>query len=141
MLISPNTFADVDLYAEMTTPNREASLAVRVRDEGNAYLGVFVPDGAAHLKGRGGSVSIVKAVDGALTPLAAVRVPAMVQVRDTVRMRLQARGQNLTLFMNGREVARATDAAYGEGRLALRVYADADGPCDATFTNVRIGVS
>lgn len=65
----------------------------------------------------------------------------MVQVRDTVRMRLVARGQNLTLVMNGREVARVADHAHAERRVGLRVFADADGPCDATFANVRIGVS
>jgi hypothetical protein len=131
----------VDLFAELNTPNREASLAVRVRDEGNAYLAVFVPDGAAHLKGRNGSVAIFKAVDGVLTQLATGRLSGMVQVRDTVRMRLQARSQNLTLFLNGREVARATDATYAEGRIGLRVFADGDGPCDATFTNVRVGLN
>ena len=76
-----------------------------------------------------------------MTQLAITRVPAMVQVRDTARLRLIARGQTLALFMNGREVARVTDASHAEGRVGLRVFADAEGPCDASFSNVRVTVS
>ena len=141
MLVSPTSFSDVDLFAELSTPNREASLVVRVRDDGNAYIGVFVPDGAAHLKGRNGSVAIFKAIDGVMTQLTTGRLSGMVQVRDTVRMRLQARGQNHALFLNGREVARATGVTIPEGRVGLRVFGDADGPCDATLTHVRVGLS
>jgi serine/threonine-protein kinase len=139
MLLTPSTFRDVEVFAEMSTPNREASLAVRIDANQNGYLGVYVPDGAPHLKGRAGGVAIVRVTGGTATPLAVARLPAMVQLRDTVRMRLLARDQQLTLFLNGREVARATDATYTQGRVGLRVFADADGPCDATFANVRVG--
>lgn len=140
MLLTPQTFHDIEIFAEVSTPNREASLAIRMDTDLNGYLGVYTPDGAPHLKGRIGGVAIVRLTGGMGTPLAVGRLPALVQVRDVVRIRLVARDEQLTLLLNGREVARATDATYREGRVGLRVFADADGPCDATFANVRVSV-
>ncbi|MCC6179287.1 MAG: serine/threonine protein kinase [Chloroflexi bacterium] len=141
MLVSQASFTDVEILGELSTPNREASLAVRVQDAENAYLGVFVPEGAPQLKGRNGGVGLFKLTNGSMSPLALSRLPAMVQVRDTVRLRLAAHGQTLTLFLNSREVARVSDATFAEGKVGLRVFADAEGPCDATFANIRVGLN
>jgi hypothetical protein len=138
LLVSPSEYEDVQIEAAVSTPNREASLAVRVRDEGNFYLAIFLPDGVPTLQGRSGGVWLYKSTDGVGTFLMTGRPTAFAQAGDTIRLRLVARASTLTLFMNGREVIRAVDETHRTGRVGLRIFGDKDGPCDATFASVRV---
>jgi hypothetical protein len=138
MLLGPNSFADVEIEADASTTNREASLAVRVRDVRNFYLFIFIPDGVPVMQGRSGGLWLYKAVDGEGSFLGNTRLPGFVQAGDTVRMSLTAQGSTLIAKMNGREVLRADDVTHPGGRVGLRIFGAQDSPCDSTFANVRV---
>jgi hypothetical protein len=91
--------------------DRWVGLATRFTDAANFY---YVTARSS------GSLSLRRKVNGAFSTLASV--PLQMAINSDYRLRLEAAGDRLRVFVNGVKVLEAHDAALGHGRAALITY-------------------
>lgn len=137
MLASPEKYGNVTFSATVNTPNREATLAIRMQDKDNGYLIVFAPDGTLIL-GNSGYIALIKEVSGGSIRIANFQKSALADIGLSAKIKVVARGSLIEVWVNGKKLLQATDDTFATGRIGLRIYGDPNYPCDATFSNVTI---
>lgn len=137
LLLSKQDYGEVTFSATARSPNREASLAVRMQDAANGYLVVFVPDGLDWNRGVGG-LWFIRRKGGAESSLGHYHGPLFPAVNQNAKLSVVAAGDSFTIKLNGTEVLRAKDATYASGRVGFRIYGDSQLSCFAVFTDVQI---
>jgi hypothetical protein len=137
LLVSDKVYGDVTFSATASTPNREASLAVRMKDAANGYLLIFVPDGLSWNNGVGG-IWFAKRTAGAESRLGYYHGAGFPSLRQNARLAVVAAGASFKITLNGSEILSVTDATFPSGRVGLRIYGDSGLPCSATFGDVQV---
>lgn len=137
ILASSDRYGNLTLSAVVATTNREASIAIRLRDENNGYFVTFVPAGTPWPWNGGGFLRLLKRDAGKETTLAEYKGMKGTQARMSAKMKVIARGPTIEVRLNGVKVLQALDTTFSGGRIGFRIYGWKDYPCDATFSNVR----
>lgn len=129
-------YGDVTFSAVAGTPNREASLAIRMQDAANGYLIVFVPSNSP--RDPAGFIRLVKRTSGDETTIAAYQKQKLklLGTRLSAKIKVVARGSLIEIFVNGVKVIQTNDSTFATGSIGFRIYGQADAPCDATFSKV-----
>ena len=135
ILASRKEYGDVTFSAMARTPDREASLAIRMQDANNGYLIVFAPSGTAILP-QAGYISVVKRTDGNEATLATYRGRKIPVASQTVKITAIARGSLIEVQLNGVKILQTEDETSAAGKIGFRIYGDPTFPCDATFSKV-----
>jgi RNA polymerase sigma factor (sigma-70 family) len=131
ILASGKEYHNVTLSAIVTTPNRKASMAVRLQDARNGYLIVFVPFSA-----NDGLINLIRRLDGDETVLASYRGRLLSSVDRTAKIAVTARGPLFEVRLSGTRILRVTDATFSTGLIGFRIFGEENWPCDATFSKV-----
>ncbi len=133
---SSKKYGDVTLSAVVTTPNREATLDIRLQDATNGYSVVFSP---GHTPGNDGPgfVRLNKMINANETRLATYQGPRMVAAGKSAKLKVVAKGSLIEVYLNGANILRAHDTTFTSGYIGFRIYGWADAPCDATFSDVN----
>lgn len=137
ILASDKIYGALTLSATVGTTNREASLALRIQDDANAYIVIFVPDGLSWNDGLGG-IWFAKRTSGVESHLGHYRGNAFPKLGQQATISVTAVGPSFEISLSGQKVLSVTDPTYNSGRVGLRIYGDASLPCDATFTQVHV---
>jgi hypothetical protein len=96
---------------QFASNDRWVGLATRFIDTANYYY---------ITARRSGSLLLRRKVNGAFTTLASAPLP--VAINTDYRLRLEAAGDRLRVYVNGEKVLEAHDGALGHGRAALITY-------------------
>jgi len=140
LLLSKETYRDITLSAEVSTTNREASLALRMNDDGSdGYLIVFIPDGvefANQYAGGLGEISVKERNDYSEVTLDSYHASNFPRSGETSLVRVVAEGTSIKVFLNKSLVINITDATFTSGHIGIRIFGDTSIPCDALFRNV-----
>ena len=136
ILASRKIYRDVTLSAVLYTTNREASLALRVRNGNNSYIIQFVPNETPWAGANGGRIAIARRRSGRETILSAYRGPGLPFAGEPVKLTATVKGPWIGVYLNGVLLLQTTDRTFPAGRIGLRIFGDPDQPCDATFSNV-----
>jgi hypothetical protein len=127
-----NTYSDFMFSAAVQVLTREASLALRMSDDGkNGYLVIFIPQGS---KGGNPGLWLAKRVNGNHT------FPAFFAAEHALGERVQltvyASGPQIRVSLNGEQVIdyQDFDQPFVSGRLGLRCYGEPSAPCEANFS-------
>ncbi len=136
ILASSKEYGDVTFSAIADTPNREASLAIRMQDAANGYLIIFVPSNSP--KDPAGFIRLLKRVSGNETTIATYnkQKQKLLAARQSAKIKIVAKGSLIEIFVNGVSVIRTNDSTFATGSIGFRVYGWGDAPCDATFSKV-----
>lgn len=137
ILASGQSYGNVTLSAVVATTNREASIAIRLRDENNGYIVTFVPPGTSWPWNQGGYLCLAKREDGNGTLLAEHRRLRMTRIGTSAKLKVIARGPTIEVRLDGAKVLQARDTTFSSGRIGFRIYGWGDYPCDAAFSEVR----
>jgi hypothetical protein len=133
MLVSPDTFSDFELSADVSTVNREASLAFRIQDQPNGYIAIFEPDGIPPFPG---GIWFARRVAWNETyPLYSHPDP-FPTAGEVAHLRIVGQGSTFELELNGVSLGTVEDSTFSSGKLGLRINGDAGLPVDARFSNV-----
>jgi serine/threonine protein kinase len=127
-----NAYSDFTLSATVQPLTREASLAIRMSDDGkNGYLVIFIPNGS---KGGNPGLFLSKRVQGDHTFPAFFA--ADYALGERVQLTVKAQGSQITVFLNGDQAInyKDVDHPYTTGRLGLRCYGEPTAPCEANFS-------
>jgi len=135
ILASSNKYDDVTFSVVASTPNREASLVIRMQDATNGYSVVLGP---GHTPGNDGDgfLRLNKIINANETRLGTYQGPRMVAAGKSAKITVVAKGSLIEVFLNGANIIRAHDATFTSGHIGFRIYGWADAPCDATFSAV-----
>ena len=133
---SENKYSDISFSAVVITPNREASLAIRLQDATNGYSVVFAPGNTLGNNGPG-FVRLNKIINGNETRLGTYQGPRMVAAGKPAKITVVAKGTLIEVFLNGANILRVQDSAFGSGYIGFRIYGWDDAPCDAIFSDVN----
>lgn len=134
ILASSKKYSDFTFSANVSTPNREASLAFRMLDASNGFILNFTP---VNSPGEpNGFVRIRKRVGNDETTIAMYQGPRLAATGRSAKMKVVAKGSSIQVFLNGANVLRLHDTTFTNGYLGLRVYGWGDSPCDATFSDL-----
>jgi hypothetical protein len=136
VLASGREYGDVTVSATAGSTNREASLAIRLQDADNGYIIVFAP--ADTLRDDAGHMALVRRTGGQETTLATYNGHVFSSMGQTAKITVTARGSVIEVRLNDVRIMRVMDTTFARGLVGLRIYGDADNPCDATFSNVTI---
>jgi DNA-directed RNA polymerase subunit RPC12/RpoP len=136
MLASEENYSDVVCSATVSTPNREASLAIRMQDAGNGYLIVFAPPRTPCPWNRNGFIAIIKKVSGNEITLASYSRRDLLTIGQTANIKVIARGPSIEVRLNGLKILDVNDSTFASGRLGLRIFGDSNYPCDASFSKI-----
>ncbi|HXR47316.1 MAG TPA: hypothetical protein VN784_07730 [Candidatus Limnocylindrales bacterium] len=131
ILASGREYHDVTLAAIVSTPNREASLAVRLQDAHNGYFIVFVP-----FSSDDGLINLVKRLGGDETVLASYHGRLMSSIDRTAKITITTRGPLIEVRLSGTRVLRVIDSTFASGLIGFRIFGEGNWPCDATFSRV-----
>jgi hypothetical protein len=131
ILASGEEYHNVTLSAIASTTNREATLAIRMLDANNGYLIVFTP-----WEYGKGQISLVKRLSGDETVLASYHGGIFSSSGKSAKIAVTARGALIEVRLNGTRVLRVMDSTFSDGLIGLRIFGEADWPCDATFSKV-----
>jgi hypothetical protein len=133
---SSEEYGDITFSAIASTPNREATLAIRMQDAANGYLIVFVPSNSP--RDPAGFIRLVKRTSGDETTIAAYQKQKLklLGTRQSAKIKVVARDSLIEIFVNGVKVIQTNDWAFATGFIGFRIYGQADAPCDATFSKV-----
>lgn len=131
ILASGREYHDVSFSATVSTPNREASLAVRLQDARNGYFIVFVP-----FSSDDGLINLVKRQGGDETVLASYHGRLMSSMDRTAKIAITARGPLLEVRLSGTRVLRVIDSTFPSGLIGFRIFGEGNWPCDATYSKV-----
>jgi hypothetical protein len=142
VLVSTKLYYDFNLSVVASTTNREASLAVRMRDAGNGYRVIFAPLGDVVMEKKPYSqanafISLRKVTDGKETTLGTYSGRLISSSGSSARITVQGKGPWLHVFLNGVTVLRIKDTDYPSGFIGLRIFGDEEYPCDAVFSQLR----
>ena len=136
VLASGREYGDVTVSATVGSTNREASLAIRLQDADNGYIIVFAP--ADTLRDDAGHMALIRRTGGQDTTLATYSGHVFSSMGQTAKITVTARGPVIEVRLNDARIIRVMDTIFARGLVGLRIYGDADYPCDATFSNVTI---
>jgi hypothetical protein len=133
---SSGEYGNVTFSAVAGTPNREATLAIRMQDAANGYLIVFVPSNSP--RDPAGFIRLVKRTSGDETTIAACQKQKLklLGTRQSAKIKVVARDSLIEIFVNGVKVIQTNDSTFATGFIGFRIYGQADAPCDATFSKV-----
>ncbi len=133
---SSKKYGDFTFSVVASTPNREASLVIRMQDPTNGYSVVFSP---GHTPGNDapGFVRLNKIINGNETRLAMYQGPRMVAAGKPATIKIVARGSSIVVYLNGANILRAHDTTFANGYIGFRIYGWEEAPCDATFSDIR----
>jgi hypothetical protein len=133
---SSGEYGNVTFSAVAGTPNREATLAIRMQDAANGYLIVFVPSNSP--RDPAGFIRLVKRTSGDETTIAAYQKQKLklLGTRQSAKIKVVARDSLIEIFVNGVKVIQTNDSTFATGFIGFRIYGQADAPCDATFSKV-----
>jgi hypothetical protein len=137
ILASSASYGDVTISATVLTPNREASLALRLQDKDNGYIVAFVPVNTGVPWNGGDCVTLKKRVEGKETTLVGFRKGKLPATGEQTPIKAVVRGPNIDVWLNGSKILHARDTTFARGAIGLRVYGEPDHPCDATFSDLR----
>lgn len=131
ILASGKEYHNLTFSAALTSPNREASLAIRMHDAKNGYIVVFVPYSANY-----GQVNLVKRLGGDEMVLASYHGELLSSVDRTAKITVIASGPIIEVRLSGTRILRVSDATFSMGLIGLRIFGAENWPCDATFSKV-----
>jgi hypothetical protein len=122
------SYGDLTAEFEVSTDYREigsggAGLIFRAADPTHFYA-VYVPWGGQTLAGRHFWVLVVKADgDGTLRSIASVYVPGVpAETNRWYKVRLEAKGSRIEVWVDGRQATSVTDDSYREGAVGMIGY-------------------
>lgn len=126
-----NSYTDFWFSVKAQAVNREASLAIRMSDDGkNGYLVIFIPQGS-----RGGNPGLwlAKRVNGDHSYPASSKVNY--DLGEWVQITVEAYGTRVKVSLNGDLMIDFNDeeAPFTSGRLGFRCYGESTAPCEANF--------
>jgi RNA polymerase sigma factor (sigma-70 family) len=133
ILASGKKYQNVSLSATLFTPNREATLGVRLQDARNGYFVVFVP-----FSSDDGLVNLMKRLDGDETVLASYHGRLRSAMDRTVKITVIARGSLIEVSLSGVPVLRVVDTTFSTGFVGFRITGDKNWPCDASYSKVSL---
>jgi len=137
ILVSDAMYSDVIITATVSTRNREASLAIRMKDAGNGYIIIFLPDGIAWNNGVGG-IWIVERTNYEESILDYYHNQDFTVIGQSVKISIAAIGSSLKVSLNDKLVLLVNDTTYVSGKIGLRINGDASLPCDSTFEDLVV---
>jgi len=137
ILASLQKYGDVTISGMLSTTNREASLALRMQDEGNGYIAVFAPDGTP-AAGGGVRITLLRRKSGEERELVIFKRRKLSGPGQMEKITFTARGSRLEVFMNDVSVIRTNDSTFDSGFIGLRIYGDPNYPCDGVFSNLTV---
>ena len=116
--------ADIKPTTYGSSPTAWFGLMARYKDPANYYYVLVMNTGAIELK---------SIVNGGFTALATGSMPAAPPLNKTYRLRLEAIGTSLKMYVDDRLVLQATDSAHASGRAGVMTWKTA-----ADIDNVRV---
>jgi serine/threonine protein kinase len=127
-----NIYTDFTFSVAVQALTREASLAIRMSDDGkNGYLVIFIPRGS---QGGNPGLWLAKRVNGDHSFPAAFA--ADYGLGEWVRLTVEANGAHIRVLLNGEQVIDFEDPQepFTSGRLGVRCYGEPATPCEAKFS-------
>jgi len=137
ILASQSVYTDVTISAVVSTPNREASLVVRMQDAANGYVIIFLPDGISWNRGIGG-IWVAKRIKYTERYLAYYHGENFPSLGILAQLSVTVIDSKISVSLNGQQVIEVIDTTFPSGSVGLRIYGDPARPCDAAFTNVVV---
>jgi hypothetical protein len=131
-----NKYSDFTFSVAVQALTREASLAVRMSDDGrNGYLIIFIPRGS---QGGNPGLWLAKRVNGDHTFPA--YFAADYGLAEWVRLTVEASGAHISILLNGEAVIdfEDVDFPFASGRLGLRCYGEPAAPCEANYSELYL---
>jgi serine/threonine protein kinase len=138
LLASAGQYGDVTLSALVSTTNREASLAIRMRDADNGYVVTFGPDGTPTAAWNGGHIWLRERRSGEERQLGIFNLRGRSAPGKLEKLTFTAKGSWLEVRLNDVIIMRANDRTFSSGHIGLRVYGDPIYPCDGVFSNLTV---
>jgi hypothetical protein len=148
LLLSERLYGDVELSTDATTPNREASLAVRAQDPANLYIAALIPNGVPYLQAPypfaralngAGTTFFVRRVQGREEILARAALPSGVTTSGgAARLQVVANGSTFRVLIDGKQWLQVQDSTFATGRAGFRIYGDQEYPCDAVYESIQV---
>jgi RNA polymerase sigma factor (sigma-70 family) len=136
VLASGKEYRDVTVSVIAGSSNREASVALRLQDADNGYFLIYAPGGTP--RDDAGHMALVRRIGGEETALANYMGHVFSSMGQTAKITVTAHGPVLEAQLNGTRVLRVMDTTFASGLVGLRIYGDADYPCDSTFSNLMV---
>jgi hypothetical protein len=133
ILASSKEYHNVTLSATVSTPNREATLAVRLQDARNGYFVVFVPYSSDY-----GLINLMKRLDGDETVLASYQGQLRSAMDRTAKITVSAQGSLIEVRLSDTPVLRVVDTTFPRGLVGFKIFGDNNWPCDAVFSKVKL---
>jgi len=127
-----SVYSDFTFSAEVQALTREASLAVRMSQDGkHGYLVIFIPRGS---KGGNPGLWLSKRIAGNHTSLAFFATDYV--IGEWVQLTVKARGSQISVSVNGDQAIDFKDAnqPFTSGKLGFRCYGEPAAPCEANFS-------
>ena len=122
---------EVDATMSFGPDNNAFGVICRYQDPDNYYYFYISSDGYAGIgKKQKGSHSIISATDGKLGKVDGINTGAA-----SNHLRADCVGSNLTLYVNGKQVATTKDSAFPGGNVGLIARTYATGGADILFNN------
>lgn len=133
-----NVYGDTDFGVDVSTTDREASIAFRAQDAANLYEVIFEPDGLPWRGGGNGGIWLDRRENYVGNTIGYAHPAAFPKAGEVARLRVVAIGPHITVYLNGAVVLSLDDDRYGSGKVGLRIFGDSSLPCDAVFANVAL---
>jgi serine/threonine protein kinase len=138
ILASNQKYVDVTVSAMVSTTNREASLALRLRDANNGYFAAFVPDGTPAARDDTSKISLLRRIAGEEKELALFIRRGLSAPGQGEQLTFSADGSRLEVRLNDITILSTNDTTFASGYIGLRVYGDPKYPCDGVFSNLTV---
>jgi hypothetical protein len=136
ILASAREYRDVTLTTWASTTNREASLAIRMRDADNGYIVIFAPAGTPCPWNESGFIALIRKISGEEVTLRSYQGRVFSTLGPSARIAVKAKGPWMEVRLNDVTVFRVADTNFSSGFIGLRIYGNGEYPCDATFSKV-----
>ena len=136
ILASTREYRDVTLSVTASTTNREASLAIRMRDADNGYIVIFAPVGTPCPWNENGYIALIRKKAGEEVTLRSYNGRIFSVLGPAARIAVTAKGPWMTVRLNDVTVFRVADTNYSSGFIGLRIFGTEEYPCDATFSRL-----
>ena len=133
ILASQKEYGNVTFSAKVSTPNREASMVVRMQDAENGYVIVYAP--ATKTTPQNGYIALIKRVANTETNLAIYKRRNLTGDKSP-KLTVIAHGSSIEVQLDGNRIIRASDSTFSSGHIGFRIYGWGDYPCDATYSKV-----
>jgi len=136
ILASTREYRDVTLSAWASTTNREASLAIRMRDADNGYIVIFAPAGTPCPWNENGFIGLIRKTAGEEVTLRSYNGRIFSVLGPAARIAVTAKGPWMEVRLNDVTVFRVADTNFSSGFIGLRIFGSGDYPCNATFSRL-----